>query len=107
MIVMGMGILAKNKKASTKTSICTRLLRHSLFCFVGKVAHLPMTLKDGTWHHICITWITRDGIWSVYQDGVERGASDNLASWHSIKPHGVMILGQEQVCLISPHDLEN
>ncbi|KAM3833811.1 neuronal pentraxin receptor [Vipera latastei] len=61
-----------------------------------KVAHLPMTLKDGTWHHICITWITRDGIWSVYQDGVEREASDNLASWHSIKPHGVMILGQEQ-----------
>uniref|UniRef100_A0A8C5WX29 Neuronal pentraxin receptor n=1 Tax=Laticauda laticaudata TaxID=8630 RepID=A0A8C5WX29_LATLA len=61
-----------------------------------KVAHLPITLKDGTWHHVCITWITRDGIWSVYLDGVERGASDNLASWHSIKPHGVMILGQEQ-----------
>ncbi|XP_070612200.1 neuronal pentraxin receptor [Erythrolamprus reginae] len=61
-----------------------------------KVAHLPVTLKDGAWHHICVTWITRDGIWSVYQDGVERGASDNLASWHSIKPHGVMILGQEQ-----------
>uniref|UniRef100_A0A670XS82 Neuronal pentraxin receptor n=1 Tax=Pseudonaja textilis TaxID=8673 RepID=A0A670XS82_PSETE len=61
-----------------------------------KVAQLPMTLKDGTWHHVCITWITRDGIWSVYLDGVERGASDNLASWHSIKPHGVMILGQEQ-----------
>ncbi|XP_062989604.1 neuronal pentraxin receptor [Elgaria multicarinata webbii] len=61
-----------------------------------KVAQLPMTLKDGTWHHICITWITRDGIWSAYQDGEERGASENLASWHPIKAHGVMILGQEQ-----------
>nr|XP_060633048.1 neuronal pentraxin receptor isoform X1 [Anolis sagrei ordinatus] len=61
-----------------------------------KVALLPMTLKDGTWHHICINWITRDGIWSAYQDGEERGASENLASWHPVKPHGVLILGQEQ-----------
>ncbi|XP_044297074.1 neuronal pentraxin receptor [Varanus komodoensis] len=61
-----------------------------------KVTQLPMTLKDGTWHHICITWITRDGIWSAYQDGEARGGSDNLASWHPIKAHGVMILGQEQ-----------
>uniref|UniRef100_A0A8D0CE88 Neuronal pentraxin receptor n=1 Tax=Salvator merianae TaxID=96440 RepID=A0A8D0CE88_SALMN len=61
-----------------------------------KVAQLPMSLKAGTWHHICVTWITRDGIWSAYQDGQQRGASDNLASWHPIKPHGVIILGQEQ-----------
>ncbi|XP_061495135.1 neuronal pentraxin receptor [Rhineura floridana] len=64
-----------------------------------KVAQLPMSLKAGTWHHICITWITRDGIWSAYQDGEERGASDNLASWHPIRPHGVIILGQEQDAL--------
>ncbi|XP_015274698.1 PREDICTED: neuronal pentraxin receptor [Gekko japonicus] len=61
-----------------------------------KVTQLPTSLKVGTWHHICITWITRDGIWSAYQDGVERGGSENLASWHTIKPHGVIILGQEQ-----------
>nr|XP_020643311.1 neuronal pentraxin receptor [Pogona vitticeps] len=61
-----------------------------------KVALLPMTLKDGTWHHICVNWITRDGIWAAYQDGEQRGASENLASWHPVKPHGVLILGQEQ-----------
>lgn len=65
-----------------------------------------MSLKVGTWHHICITWITRDGIWSAYQDGIERGGSENLASWHTIKPHGVIILGQEQVGLIPVLSLE-
>uniref|UniRef100_K7E368 Pentraxin family member n=1 Tax=Monodelphis domestica TaxID=13616 RepID=K7E368_MONDO len=62
-----------------------------------KVAQLPLNLKDGRWHHICIAWTTRDGLWSAYQDGQLRGSSDNLAAWHPIKPHGVIILGQEQV----------
>uniref|UniRef100_A0A4X2JW54 Neuronal pentraxin receptor n=1 Tax=Vombatus ursinus TaxID=29139 RepID=A0A4X2JW54_VOMUR len=61
-----------------------------------KVAQLPLNLKDGRWHHICIAWTTRDGLWSAYQDGQLRGSSDNLAAWHPIKPHGVIILGQEQ-----------
>ncbi|XP_056656620.1 neuronal pentraxin receptor [Monodelphis domestica] len=61
-----------------------------------KVAQLPLNLKDGHWHHICIAWTTRDGLWSAYQDGQLRGSSDNLAAWHPIKPHGVIILGQEQ-----------
>nr|XP_028602541.1 neuronal pentraxin receptor isoform X2 [Podarcis muralis] len=64
-----------------------------------KVAQLPMSLKSGMWHHICLTWITRDGIWSAYENGEERGAGDNLASWHPVKPHGVIILGQEQDAL--------
>ncbi|XP_051818471.1 neuronal pentraxin receptor [Antechinus flavipes] len=61
-----------------------------------KVAQLPLNLKDGRWHHICIAWTTRDGLWSAYQDGQLRGSSDNLAAWHPIKPHGIIILGQEQ-----------
>ncbi|XP_029768658.1 neuronal pentraxin receptor [Terrapene carolina triunguis] len=61
-----------------------------------KVAQLPLNLKDGTWHHICIAWTTRDGVWWAYEDGEQRGSSENLAAWHPIKPHGVIILGQEQ-----------
>uniref|UniRef100_F7B4Q8 Neuronal pentraxin receptor n=1 Tax=Ornithorhynchus anatinus TaxID=9258 RepID=F7B4Q8_ORNAN len=61
-----------------------------------KVAQLPLNLKDGTWHHICVAWTTRDGLWSAYQDGELRGSSENLAAWHPIKPHGIMVLGQEQ-----------
>ncbi|NXA39443.1 CBX6 protein, partial [Eudromia elegans] len=61
-----------------------------------KVAQLPLSLKDKAWHHLCVAWTTRDGKWAAYQDGVQRGASENLASWHAIKPQGVIILGQEQ-----------
>uniref|UniRef100_A0A8C4V8M7 Neuronal pentraxin receptor n=1 Tax=Falco tinnunculus TaxID=100819 RepID=A0A8C4V8M7_FALTI len=61
-----------------------------------KVAQLPLSLKDKAWHHVCVAWTTRDGKWSAYQDGEQRGAGENLASWHAIKPQGVVILGQEQ-----------
>ncbi|XP_054023927.1 neuronal pentraxin receptor [Dryobates pubescens] len=61
-----------------------------------KVAQLPLSLKDKAWHHICVAWTTRDGKWSAYQDGEQRGAGENLASWHAIKPQGIIILGQEQ-----------
>ncbi|TSK14647.1 Neuronal pentraxin-2 [Bagarius yarrelli] len=61
-----------------------------------KVAQLPLSLNDGKWHHICITWTTRDGLWETYQDGQKVGSGENLAPWHPIKPDGVLILGQEQ-----------
>lgn len=61
------------------------------------MAQLPLEVRDGKWHHICITWTTRDGQWEAYQDGIKRGNGDNLAAWHPIKAGGVIILGQEQV----------
>lgn len=64
-----------------------------------QVAQLPLSLKDSNWHHICIAWTTRDGLWSAYQDGELQGSGENLAAWHPIKPHGILILGQEQVRL--------
>ncbi|XP_029307815.1 neuronal pentraxin-1 [Cottoperca gobio] len=61
-----------------------------------KALTLPLSLGDGKWHHVCVTWSTRDGQWEAYQDGVERGSGINLSPWHPIKPGGVFILGQEQ-----------
>ncbi|KAL4648048.1 neuronal pentraxin-1 [Arapaima gigas] len=61
-----------------------------------KVAKLPFLINDGKWHHICVTWTTRDGVWEAYQDGVMRGNGENLAPYHPIKPHGDLVLGQEQ-----------
>ncbi|KAJ8251712.1 hypothetical protein GJAV_G00224290 [Gymnothorax javanicus] len=61
-----------------------------------KVAKLPFLINDGKWHHICVTWTTRDGVWEAYQDGVLRGNGENLAPYHPIKPQGVLVLGQEQ-----------
>ncbi|KAF0032534.1 hypothetical protein F2P81_014824 [Scophthalmus maximus] len=61
-----------------------------------KVAKLPFLINDGKWHHICVTWTTRDGVWEAFQDGVKRGSGENLAPYHPIKPQGLLILGQEQ-----------
>ncbi|MBN3299243.1 NPTX2 protein, partial [Amia calva] len=61
-----------------------------------KAVTLPLSLSDSKWHHVCVSWSTRDGQWEAFQDGVKRGAGENLASWHPIKPGGVFILGQEQ-----------
>ncbi|KAK5862205.1 hypothetical protein PBY51_017626 [Eleginops maclovinus] len=61
-----------------------------------KALTLPLSLGDGEWHHICVTWSTRDGQWEAYQDGEERGSGLNLSPWHPIKAGGVFILGQEQ-----------
>ncbi|XP_066187931.1 neuronal pentraxin-1 [Sylvia atricapilla] len=61
-----------------------------------KVAKLPFAINDGKWHHICVTWTTRDGVWEAYQDGTQTGNGENLAPYHPIKPQGVLVLGQEQ-----------
>uniref|UniRef100_A0A3P9KFX8 Si:dkey-283b15.2 n=1 Tax=Oryzias latipes TaxID=8090 RepID=A0A3P9KFX8_ORYLA len=61
-----------------------------------KAVSLPLSLSDGKWHHVCVTWTTRDGQWEAYQDGVQKGTGTNLSPWHPIKPGGVFILGQEQ-----------
>lgn len=62
-----------------------------------QVAKLPFLVNDGKWHHLCVTWTTRDGMWEAFQDGVLRGNGENLAPYHPIKPEGVLVLGQEQV----------
>lgn len=73
-------------------------IHYSLFLlFSLQVAQLPLFISDGKWHHICITWTTRDGMWEAFQDGEKLGTGENLAPWHPIKPGGVLILGQEQV----------
>ncbi|XP_036408945.1 neuronal pentraxin-1-like [Megalops cyprinoides] len=61
-----------------------------------RVAKLPFIVNDGKWHHICVTWTTRDGVWEAFQDGVLKTTGDNLAPYHPIKPQGVLVLGQEQ-----------
>ncbi|KAK0154228.1 Neuronal pentraxin-1 [Merluccius polli] len=66
------------------------------FLINDKVAKLPFLINDGKWHHLCITWTTRDGMWEAFQDGVMRGSGENLAPYHPIKPEGVLVLGQEQ-----------
>ncbi|KPP61313.1 neuronal pentraxin receptor-like [Scleropages formosus] len=62
-----------------------------------KVAQLPLSLPQGKWQHICVSWSLRDGVWQAYQGGKLKGEGEGLAAWHPIRPGGVLVLGQEQV----------
>uniref|UniRef100_A0A3P8WI96 Si:dkey-14o18.2 n=1 Tax=Cynoglossus semilaevis TaxID=244447 RepID=A0A3P8WI96_CYNSE len=62
----------------------------------NEAATLPVTLTDQRWHHMCVTWSTGDGAWEVFQDGEKKGSGQNLSAWHTIRPGGIFILGQEQ-----------
>lgn len=74
--------------------------------YFHQVAKLPFLINDGKWHHICVTWTTRDGVWEAFQDGVKRGSGENLAPYHPIKPQGLLILGQEQVNTLKQYLLQ-
>lgn len=99
------GILGSGKKGvavhSLEPSVGLGPGKSSPACSHPQVAQLPLFVSDGKWHHICITWTTRDGMWEAFQDGEKLGTGENLAPWHPIKPGGVLILGQEQVGTLS------
>lgn len=55
-----------------------------------------VTANDGYWHHVCLTWSSAGGRWSIIRDGklVEGGVG--LASGFVIPANGTLVLGQEQ-----------
>ncbi|KAJ7992111.1 hypothetical protein DPEC_G00275160 [Dallia pectoralis] len=61
-----------------------------------KVAQLPLNVSRGSWHHICVTWSQRGGVWQAFQGGRRTGQGQGLAAWHNVRPGGVLVLGQEQ-----------
>lgn len=87
----------ENSDLSSSSQSVFGVKTHEYIRFWPQVAQLPLDVRDGRWHHICMSWTTRDGQWDAYQDGEKLGSGDNLAAWHPIKPGGVIILGQEQV----------
>lgn len=40
-----------------------------LLCSIFMSRVLPVGLVDDTWHHVCVTWVARDGLLDVYIDG--------------------------------------
>ncbi|KAF4070464.1 hypothetical protein AMELA_G00285700 [Ameiurus melas] len=52
--------------------------------------------NNGDWHHICVSWRRRDGLWNIYVDGEKRDtASENVLS-RDIYGNGIFVLGQDQ-----------
>ncbi|NXV58834.1 NPTX1 protein, partial [Molothrus ater] len=58
---------------------------------------LSLSPAPGRWQHLCVTWAASGGTWRSFQDGIPRGRGEGLAPGHPLRPHGVVVLGQEQV----------
>lgn len=55
-----------------------------------------VTASDGVWHHICVSWESASGLWTLYKDGDVKREVENFQKGYSIKDRGTLVLGQEQ-----------
>lgn len=55
-----------------------------------------ITINDGLWHFICVTWTSLSGFYEVYLDGSLHQTGYNLSSGNFIESGGSLVLGQEQ-----------
>ncbi|XP_023234733.1 sushi, von Willebrand factor type A, EGF and pentraxin domain-containing protein 1-like [Centruroides sculpturatus] len=55
-----------------------------------------VTANDGKWHHICVTWSSPTGAWSIYKDGEQADKGIGLAVGTFIPTDGILVVGQEQ-----------
>jgi len=44
-----------------------------------------VSVVDGTWHHVTVTWQSQDGVWNIYKDGQTQDGGRGLATGRSIK----------------------
>lgn len=55
-----------------------------------------VTANDGYWHHVCFSWSSAGGLWSVLKDGRLAENGSGLAAGTEIPANGTLVLGQEQ-----------
>ena len=73
----------------------------ALHCLINILYELyhretSVTANDGTWHHICASWLSSSGSWKFYKDGDLKEDHTNLKRGHTIRQGGTLVLGQEQ-----------
>ena len=39
-----------------------------------------VSVADGTWHHVAVTWQSQDGVWNIYKDGQPQDGGRGLAT---------------------------
>jgi hypothetical protein len=57
-----------------------------------------VSVADGAWHHVAVTWQSVGGVTKVYKDGVEK-FSGVMAAGSSIGAGGSLAVGTEQDCV--------
>jgi hypothetical protein len=55
-----------------------------------------ISLADGEWHHLAVTWSSADGALNIYKNGTLAFATTDFVTGHKLVDGGALILGQEQ-----------
>ena len=64
-------------------------------------------VSDDTWHHICVTWASSDGIAKVYKDGVFQTQKTGVMTGQRLSPSGIWMIGQDQDSLGGGFQVKN
>ena len=67
-------------------------IRHLIHVFYRS----GISVSDGKWHHVCITWKSSDGTVQGYKDGVLIKNETSYRQGRLILPFGIWIIGQDQ-----------
>ena len=60
----------------------------------GDSVNTHYALNDGFWHHVCVTWSSPNGAWSMHVNGTLRARGEGLAKGTAIEQSGYFILGE-------------
>lgn len=72
------------------------LVRFAIILHGHHSPYLPVFQSDGQWHHFCVTWQQRQGMWTISADGKEKASASGLSASQAIYGHGTFIIGQDQ-----------
>ncbi|XP_070564995.1 neurogenic locus notch homolog protein 1-like isoform X2 [Ptychodera flava] len=61
---------------------------------VDELLVTTVSLNDGTWHHICVTWSSASGDWRIYKDGVSEKSGTGFQRGGVIKKDATMTIGE-------------
>ncbi|KAJ8319256.1 hypothetical protein KUTeg_004347 [Tegillarca granosa] len=62
--------------------------------------HLP--INDGHWHHVCYTWSSQSGHWSVYRDGIVITEREGYGQGQQMPGRQRILLGQAAANIDGP-----
>jgi len=60
-----------------------------------------VSVADGKWHHVAVTWQSRDGVWNIYKDGHRLDGGRGLATGRLIKGSVLYISFIIFICKVS------
>jgi len=65
----------------------------------GHVVSTNVSLNDGHWNQLCVSWTSVGGEWTVYVNGTRRAAGHGLADGTYILTGGLLVLGTAAVAV--------